>query len=114
MFDDTKKPWLIEVNSSPSMSRETDLDRKVKETMVRDTINLLDPPQVDRRALKKICYRRMNRSRAMNWKTSKSSQTEEERLDNDIRNILMNKLPRQYGKSVFGISLIENCISCLI
>jgi len=34
------KPWLLEVNSSPAMSMETDIDNLVKPALIRDAINL--------------------------------------------------------------------------
>ena len=34
------KPWLLEVNSSPAMSMETDIDSLVKPALIRDAINL--------------------------------------------------------------------------
>ena len=40
MVDDKMKPWLLEVNSSPAMSMETDIDHLVKPALIRDTINL--------------------------------------------------------------------------
>lgn len=40
MLDDKMKPWLIEVNSSPAMSMETNIDSLVKPALIRDSINL--------------------------------------------------------------------------
>ena len=40
MIDDKMKPWLLEVNSSPAMSMETDIDHLVKPALLRDTIRL--------------------------------------------------------------------------
>ena len=40
MIDDKMKPWLIEVNSSPAMSMETNIDHLVKPALIRDSINL--------------------------------------------------------------------------
>lgn len=34
------KPWLLEVNSSPAMSMETDVDNLVKPALIRDAINI--------------------------------------------------------------------------
>jgi len=96
MFDEFKRPWLIEVNSSPSMSRETNLDKRTKELMIQDTISLVDPPALDRIALKQICKYRLNK-RSITHAVLKSKKTEKEALDNDLRRILRNKLPRKYG-----------------
>ena len=40
LIDDKMKPWLLEVNSSPAMSMETNVDHQVKPPLIKDTINL--------------------------------------------------------------------------
>lgn len=42
MIDEDCKPWLIEVNQSPSFKADSGLDRRIKEKLVTDTINLLN------------------------------------------------------------------------
>jgi hypothetical protein len=42
MLDEKMKPWLLEVNSSPAMSVETDIDVLVKPALIRDAIRLSD------------------------------------------------------------------------
>jgi hypothetical protein len=41
LIDDTLRPWLIEVNSSPSMGTDSELDSRVKHQMIMDTIKLV-------------------------------------------------------------------------
>lgn len=41
MLDHKGKPWLIEVNHSPSFNTDSDLDRIVKEGLISDYINLV-------------------------------------------------------------------------
>ncbi|KNC50951.1 tubulin-tyrosine ligase family protein [Thecamonas trahens ATCC 50062] len=43
LVDDTLKPWLVEVNASPSMSATTQTDRTVKHTVINDVINMVLP-----------------------------------------------------------------------
>jgi len=50
LIDEDLKPWLIEVNASPSLARENQLDVHVKDALVADTINLVAPPYFDRTA----------------------------------------------------------------
>lgn len=38
LIDADLRPWLIEVNASPAMARDTPLDCRVKEAMIRDTV----------------------------------------------------------------------------
>jgi tubulin polyglutamylase TTLL4 len=40
-LDHKLKPWLIEVNISPSLASESDLDTKVKSTLMADTLHLV-------------------------------------------------------------------------
>jgi hypothetical protein len=54
MVDRQLKPWLIEVNSSPSLACETPLDMHVKGALVRDLLQLDDPLDFDRRALLQV------------------------------------------------------------
>lgn len=41
LIDANMKPWLIEVNSSPSMGTDSDLDNRVKHRMISDTVQLV-------------------------------------------------------------------------
>lgn len=60
MFDADGRPWLIEVNSSPSLARVNKLDHDVKTSMIADTISIVDPPAYDRTALLTVLERRVN------------------------------------------------------
>ncbi|KAL3908997.1 MAG: hypothetical protein SGPRY_009584 [Prymnesium sp.] len=48
LIDADLKPWLLEVNASPSLARENPLDSKVKNSLVADTLHLISPPYFDR------------------------------------------------------------------
>lgn len=41
LIDENMKPWLIEVNSSPSMGTDSELDTRVKHRMIDDAIRLV-------------------------------------------------------------------------
>ena len=45
MISDDLKPWLIEVNASPSMSADTDSDRKLKLGLLDDMFSVVDVEQ---------------------------------------------------------------------
>ena len=59
LFDKSLKPWLIEVNSGPSMARDTVLDEKIKTALIRDTLALVAPMQFHRGALVEVLRRRV-------------------------------------------------------
>ena len=42
MVDSTMKPWLLEVNSSPAMSMDNNIDYMVKPQLIKDIIGLLN------------------------------------------------------------------------
>jgi hypothetical protein len=54
MVDAAQRVWLLEVNSSPSLSLHTPLDRAMKPRLVADAISLLDPLPFDRAALLEV------------------------------------------------------------
>ncbi|CAD8077678.1 unnamed protein product [Paramecium primaurelia] len=42
LLDSSLKPWLLEVNHTPSFSTDTPLDKIIKRNLIRDTLILLD------------------------------------------------------------------------
>ena len=49
MVDDTLKPWVLEVNLSPSLAADSPLDLVVKTSLLVDTFNLVGIKKFDRR-----------------------------------------------------------------
>ena len=45
IIDDHLKPWLIEVNASPSLSSTTVADRIMKYRLINDILNVVIPPE---------------------------------------------------------------------
>lgn len=41
LIDNRLKPWLIEVNLSPSLATESPLDKKIKTGLLTDLFNLI-------------------------------------------------------------------------
>ena len=42
MFDASLKPWLIEINGSPSMTANTPVDRALKNGLLDDTLAIIN------------------------------------------------------------------------
>jgi tubulin polyglutamylase TTLL1 len=45
LIEDNLKPWLIEVNASPSLSTTTESDRILKMNLLRDVFNIVIPSE---------------------------------------------------------------------
>ena len=45
LLDDNLKPWLIEVNASPSLSTTTENDRKMKMSVMESVFQIVVPPE---------------------------------------------------------------------
>ena len=58
IIDEDLKCWLLEINSSPSFSCETVLDDMIKQRLVDDTIDLINPIDFDRKRLFEVLERR--------------------------------------------------------
>ena len=43
MVDENLKPWLVEVNHSPSFSADSCLDYRIKKRLIQDTFILINP-----------------------------------------------------------------------
>ena len=43
MLDYKLKPWLLEINSSPSFTTDTPFDLKIKKGVIIDALNLIMP-----------------------------------------------------------------------
>lgn len=49
LLDSKLKPWLLEVNISPSLSSSSPLDKKIKTMLICDTLNLTGVQPFDRK-----------------------------------------------------------------
>lgn len=59
LLDSDLKPWLIEVNLSPSLAPDSPLDMTIKTSLITDTFNMCSIKRFDRRkeSLNKLKYR---------------------------------------------------------
>ena len=96
LIDESLRPWLIEVNASPSLARDNELDIRVKNQMICDTIKLLNPASFDRSALLKILKRRIKNIAANPFKSVGGRADPD--LNDDLRQILGDHVPRIYGE----------------
>nr|CCA27829.1 tubulintyrosine ligase family putative [Albugo laibachii Nc14] len=107
LLDEDLKPWLIEINSSPSMARENDLDFQVKDSVMYDTIKLVNPLRFDRHRLVEVLSRRlmeMDRKTVQRFHKGNTASTLEEennsirQMNLDLTAILDGHVPRCFGE----------------
>lgn len=51
LVDDNLRPWLMEINASPSLACDWPLDHRIKGALIRDIVTVLKPTRVNRREL---------------------------------------------------------------
>ncbi|CAL8099035.1 unnamed protein product [Orchesella dallaii] len=59
LLDHKLKPFVIEVNHSPSFHMDTNLDREIKEELLHDTFSMLNVKQLERRKIENEDRRRV-------------------------------------------------------
>ena len=79
MIDNKCKPWLLEVNQSPSFSTDSPLDYKIKKAVLSDTFNLLNV-SADARALSEQMQKEAMERRIRTGKTTKVTVEGREKL----------------------------------
>ena len=114
MLDHKCKPWLIEVNHSPSFNTDTDLDLDVKEGLISDCINLIQlsasrikkAKAEDKRACKERLYssrsysaRKMSREEAQ--KKRKEAVSSQEKYESKHRGRFTRVFPSEEKKEKF-------------
>ncbi|NXP76135.1 TTLL5 polyglutamylase, partial [Ramphastos sulfuratus] len=110
LIDDTLKPWLLEVNLSPSLACDAPLDLKIKASMLSDMFTLVgfvcqDPGQRSSRAIyhssesvRRNPYQKVQRTRPLSAS------------DAEIKNPVPSsreKATGRQGSSVLGLSIEE-------
>lgn len=95
IFDRSLKPWILEVNHSPSFSTDSPLDFKIKKNLIADTIKLLNLSWSKRQNYKKQKQIEFQK-RAMK---GKPRITQEEK---DILRLKRNKKRDNYEKKNLG------------
>lgn len=71
LLDSDMKPWLMEVNLSPSLATESPLDLKIKSNLFIDAMNLMCLKKYDRRKenINKLKNRVKNIMRAKSYQS---------------------------------------------
>lgn len=95
LIDSNLKPWLLEVNLSPSLATDSPLDSYIKSNLLTDMFNLIGLRKYDK---KKETYSRIRPfSKACNKKSTRSSRSPGNKLEmtGKLREILRETLEEQ-------------------
>uniref|UniRef100_A0A8C5WZU6 Tubulin--tyrosine ligase-like protein 5 n=1 Tax=Malurus cyaneus samueli TaxID=2593467 RepID=A0A8C5WZU6_9PASS len=123
LIDDTLKPWLLEVNLSPSLACDAPLDLKIKASMLSDMFTLVgfvcqDPCQRSSRAIYHSSDVRRNAYQKLQRPASAQSQTANSRLrsrplsasDAEVKTSMplgREKATGRHNSSVLGLTMEE-------
>nr|XP_008270242.1 tubulin polyglutamylase TTLL5 isoform X4 [Oryctolagus cuniculus] len=111
LIDSTLKPWLLEVNLSPSLACDAPLDLKIKASMISDMFTVVgfvcqDPAQ---RATTRPIYPTFESSRRNPFQKPQRSRPLSA-SDAEMKNLVgsaREKVPGKLGGSVLGLSMEE-------
>ncbi|KAL6062699.1 hypothetical protein STEG23_014899, partial [Scotinomys teguina] len=111
LIDNTLKPWLLEVNLSPSLACDAPLDLKIKASMISDMFTVVgfvcqDPTQ---RASNRSIYPTFESSRRNPFQKSQRARPLSA-SDAEMKNLVASareKVPGKLGGSVLGLSMEE-------
>lgn len=100
IFDEDLRCWLIEINSSPSLACDTLLDDMIKQRLIDDTIDLINPLDFDRKRLVEVIERRIQEEvqhqGGSNVQQTKAQQ--KKMMNRDLTYVLNGQMPRGYGE----------------
>jgi hypothetical protein len=122
IIDRHLKPWLLEVNSSPSLNLRTPLDSKVKGELMEDLVRLVDPIPFDRVALHAVLSRRKSQragpermSRRQGGGLLAGTAAEgREIVNTDLHAILKGEQPRIVGTMPTELGKFERIAPCAL
>ncbi|XP_030338294.1 tubulin polyglutamylase TTLL5 [Strigops habroptila] len=130
LIDDTLKPWLLEVNLSPSLACDAPLDLKIKASMLSDMFTLVglvcqDPGQRSSRDNCSSESVRRNPYQKLQRPVSMQSQTANTKLrtrplsasDAEVKTLMPSgreKVTGRQGTSVLGLSMEEIKVLCRV
>lgn len=92
MIDQNLQSWLVEINSSPSLARENYLDDLIKQQLIDDTLDLINPLYFNKIELLKVLERRTSEVQRGHINNTTSQ------MNIDLTKILEGKKPRKYGE----------------
>ena len=97
IIDDNLDCHLIEVNSSPSLARDTLLDDMIKQRLIDETIDLVDVIDYDRKRLFEVLEWRIQQDNKQSTSVG-SAASSKLTMNRDLTYILHGQQPWKYGE----------------
>lgn len=97
LLDEDYRPWVLEVNASPSLEVDSAQDEDVKPKLIDDVVTLLNIPKIDRWALLRAVDRRLKPT-----KPSRSLTTSKQHSSAPLGEADEDALWRSESASIFG------------
>ena len=94
LIDEDLRPWLIEVNSSPAMAQDHPIDRKIKSSLMEDTLRLVDPLNFDRTVLKDLIERQFPSAGAKRRGRTSQAGSVQRHLNDHLHRLFRGQVPR--------------------
>ncbi|KAJ4940623.1 hypothetical protein JOQ06_026920 [Pogonophryne albipinna] len=101
LLDHRLRPWVLEVNHSPSFTTDSQLDREVKDALLYDTLVLINLGACDRRKITKEDRRRVKDRLQQN--STREARSEEMR---QCQAAMVEQMERYEGKHLGGFKRI--------
>lgn len=97
LIDSGSQCWLIEVNCSPSLHKEHLIDEVIKQNLVDDILDLVDPPEFEHERVLDVLTRRIGEEQRHKSKISIHNNTKDT-LNRDLTYMLKGKRIRRVGE----------------
>jgi hypothetical protein len=97
LIDKNLQCWLLEINCSPSLHKEHLIDEIIKQNLVDDIIDLINPVNFDHERLLEVLNRRIGEEQRHKSKINTQNNTKET-LNRDLSYILHSKKIRKVGE----------------
>lgn len=109
LVDQALKPWLLEVNLSPSLACDAPLDSLLKTRLIADLLNLACVPLLDRKIIDSVTPALR---KSMNSQESESSETDDLELDPMCAKTLKRR-PVGLKRSVLNKKIVSGSTSLI-
>lgn len=106
LIDSALQCWLIEVNCSPSLHKEHLIDEVIKQNLIDDILDLIEPPEFDHERVLDVLSRRIGEEQRHKSKISIHNHTKDT-LNRDLTYMLKGRRLRRVGEQPEKLGCFE-------